>query len=48
MMFKVEDKGLIFRTSASGGLSFIALATGREKAEAPGDQCFVCRHEALF
>ncbi len=46
MMFKVEGKGLIVRTKLF--LSFVALATGREKAEAPGDQCFVCRHEALF
>jgi len=45
-MFKVEDKGLIVRTKLF--LSFVALATGREKTEVPSDQCFVCRHEALF
>ena len=45
-VFKDEDKGLMFRTKLF--LSFVAKATERKKAEVIGDQCFVCRHEALF
>ena len=45
-MFEVEDEGLIVRAKLF--LSFIAIAMGRKKAEAPGDQWFICRHETLF
>ena len=45
-MFRNEDKGLIIRTKLF--LSFVAVATGRKKAEVSDDQCFVCTFEDTF
>jgi len=46
MMFEIEGKGLIVRTKLF--LNFIAVAMGWKKDEVSGDQCFICRYEALF
>ncbi len=45
-MFRTEGKGLVVRTKLF--LSFVAIATGREKAEAPDDQCFICKVKDSF
>ena len=41
-MLIIEDKGLKVKTKFF--LSFVAKATGGEKTEVFGCQCFVCKH----
>jgi len=45
-MLIAEDKRLIVRTKLF--LSFVAIATGRKKAEVNGCQWFVCKHQDTF